>query len=273
MISEIAQKARERVREKKKALPMRELIELLAVKQEDKELQARDSGNAKVQQRFPFEDALGGTRISFICEIKKASPSQGIIVEEFPYMQIAKEYEMAGAAAISVLTEPYYFQGDDQYLHEIANQVTVPVLRKDFVVDPYMIYEAKRLGASAVLLICAILEEDTLRESITIAHDLGLSALVETHTELEVEQAVQAGARIIGVNNRDLKTLEVDLHTTSRLRPLVPKDRLFVSESGIQTAQDMAQLSRLGVDGVLIGERLMRSPDKGKILQELMELV
>ncbi len=215
---------------------------------------------------FRFEQALKSEDIAFICEIKKASPSKGVIAPDFPYLQIAADYETAGAAALSVLTEPHYFLGSDRYLQEIASRAGIPVLRKDFTIDAYQIHEAKCLGASAVLLIVALLDQEKLRDFLTLAHHLGLSALVEAHTEQEVHTAVETGARIIGVNNRDLSTFEVDLTTAERLRPLVPPGILFVSESGIRSARDVARLRAIGTDGVLIGESLMRSSDKKKQL-------
>ncbi|MCH5303866.1 MAG: indole-3-glycerol phosphate synthase TrpC [Ruminococcus sp.] len=218
---------------------------------------------------FPFEKALSENGISYICEVKKASPSKGIIAEDFPYLKIAKEYEQAGASAISVLTEPKWFKGSDSYLKEIAETVKIPVLRKDFTVCEYQIYEAKLLGASAVLLICAILDEDTIRDWIKICDSLGLSALVEAHTEEEVKTALNAGARIIGVNNRNLKDFTVDLKTCINLRSLVPSEKLFVAESGIKTADDISDLRNAKVDAVLIGETLMRAEDKKKALTEL----
>lgn len=218
---------------------------------------------------YPFEKALGAPGISFICEVKKASPSKGLIAAEFPYLSIAREYEAAGAAAISCLTEPDFFLGSDEYLREIAAAVKIPVLRKDFTVDPYMIYEAKVLGASAVLLICAILSDEELLEYGKIARALGLSALVEAHDEREVERALRVEHGIVGVNNRDLKTFTVDCGNSVRLRKMVPDDRLFVSESGIRTAEDIAVLRQNGTDAVLIGETLMRSPDKAAALREL----
>ena len=218
---------------------------------------------------YPFEKALGAPGISFICEVKKASPSKGLIAAEFPYLSIAREFEAAGAAAISCLTEPDFFLGSDEYLREIAAAVKIPVLRKDFTVDPYMIYEAKVLGASAVLLICAILSDSELLEYGKIARALGLSALVEAHDEREVERALRVEHGIVGVNNRDLKTFTVDCGNSVRLRKMVPDDRLFVSESGIRTAEDIAVLRQNGTDAVLIGETLMRSPDKAAALREL----
>ena len=218
---------------------------------------------------FPFEAALAGPDISFICECKKASPSKGLIAPDFPYLMIAREYEAAGAACISVLTEPEWFLGENRYLKEIAEAVSIPCIRKDFTVDPYMIYEAKTLGASAVLLICSLLDRDTLRRYIEICDTLGLSALVEAHDEREIGDAVAAGARIIGVNNRNLKTFTVDVGNSGRLRALVPDNILFVAESGIRTAEDIQSLREAGVDAVLIGETLMRSEDKKKMLDTL----
>lgn len=225
------------------------------------------SGN--VDTGFPFEKALGQPGISFICEVKKASPSKGIIAEEFPYLDIAADYEKAGAAAISVLTETDYFLGSPRYLKEIAATVNIPVLRKDFTVDAYQIYEAKTLGASAVLLIVALLDGSVIREYIEICDSLGLSALVEVHDEQEMETALQAGARVIGVNNRNLKDFTVDIKNSIRLRSKAPKELIFVAESGIKTAQDIQDLRRAQVNGVLIGETLMRSKDKKKMLDEL----
>ena len=218
---------------------------------------------------FPFEKALAAVGISFICEVKKASPSKGVIAQDFPYLDLAKEYEKSGASAISVLTEPEYFLGSDEYLKEIAEAVAIPVLRKDFTVDAYQIYEAKVLGASAVLLICAILDDEQLTEYLQIAHRLGLSALVEAHDGEEVRRAVKAGARIIGVNNRDLRTFTVDIKNSVSLRDQIPEGTIYVSESGITTAEDVGVLYRNGTNAVLIGETLMRSPDKKAMLQEL----
>lgn len=223
----------------------------------------------EINSDFPFEKALEKNGISYICEVKKASPSKGIIAEDFPYVQIAKEYENAGASAISVLTEPQWFKGDNRFLQEISQNVKIPLLRKDFTVCEYQIYEAKVIGASAVLLICALLDTDTIREWIKICDTLGLSALVEAHTEEEVQSALDAGARIIGVNNRNLKDFTVDITTCTRLRSLVPKDILFVGESGIKTSEDIENLRKAEVNGVLIGETLMRSDDKKQALAEL----
>ncbi|MCQ2439143.1 MAG: indole-3-glycerol phosphate synthase TrpC [Oscillospiraceae bacterium] len=220
-------------------------------------------------KNFAFENALKQPGMSFICECKKASPSKGLIAPEFPYLEIALAYEAAGADCISVLTEPKWFLGRDTYLKEIAAAVAIPCLRKDFIVDEYMIYEAMVLGASAVLLICSVLDENRIRDYIHICDSLGLSALVETHDEAEVAMALRAGARMIGVNNRNLKDFSVDTGNSRRLRDLVPKDVLFVSESGVRSAEDVAQLRTLGADAVLIGEALMKAPDKKAKLAEL----
>lgn len=255
ILDEIAEKTRERIRLEKRQLPpseMRSMAERLP----------SDTG-------FPFQKALQAPGLSFICEIKKASPSKGLIAADFPYLDIAKEYERAGAAAISVLTEPFYFQGSDEYLRQVSGQVSIPVLRKDFTVDSYMIDQAKVLGASAVLLICAILDDGELAEYQAQARSLGLSALVEAHDEHEVERALRAGASIIGVNNRDLRTFQVNMETSVRLRSMVPKEIVFVSESGIRGPEDTRRLYENGTDAVLIGETLMRSPDKKKALEML----
>lgn len=218
---------------------------------------------------FAFEKVLRGNDIRFICECKKASPSKGLIAPDFPYLQIAMDYEAAGADAISVLTEPKWFLGSDEYLQKIAAAVSIPCLRKDFTVDAYMIYEAKVLGASAVLLICSILPEETIREYIGICDTLGLSALVEAHDAEEVQMAIRAGARIIGVNNRNLKDFTVNTDNSRSLRQAIPRDILFVSESGVKDASDIVTLREIGADAVLIGETLMRAPDKSKKLAEL----
>lgn len=255
ILDEIAKKTAERIEAEKKRVSQDTL--------------RREAEALPVSKEFPFYKALKKDGISFICEAKKASPSKGVIAETFPYLDIAKEYEAAGASAISCLTEPFYFLGRDEYLTEIAQNVSIPVLRKDFTVDPYMIYQAKCMGASAVLLICALLETSRLREYGEIAAELGLSALVEAHDEREVESALDAGAQIIGVNNRDLRTFTVDINNSARLRRLVPKDIAFVSESGIKNADDIKRLVENGTDAVLIGETLMRAQDKKKMLDEL----
>jgi indole-3-glycerol phosphate synthase len=221
------------------------------------------------KEEFVFEKTLKKPGLSFICECKKASPSKGLIARDFPFLQIAREYEDAGADCISVLTEPKWFLGKDAYLREISQVVTVPCLRKDFTVDEYMIYEAKALGASAVLLICTILSEAQMKEYLAVCEALGLSALVEAHDETEVEMALSAGARIIGVNNRNLKDFTVDTQNSRRLRALLPEDVLFVAESGVQGPEDVRQLTQIGADAVLVGEVLMRAADRRKMLIEL----
>ena len=259
ILQEIAAYTKERIELKKKVLPPAKIIEMAQ--------SVCAHGSAVCD--FPFEAALRCKDIAFICEIKKASPSKGVVADTFPYLAIAKEYEAAGAAAISVLTEPHYFKGNDSYLREIADAVSIPLLRKDFTIDSYMIYEAKLLGADAILLICAILDKYTLAEYIRIAHSLGLSVLVETHTEEEVGMALNAGARIVGVNNRNLKTFEVDITLSERLRKMVPRDIAFVSESGIRCAEDIKVLRQNGVNAVLVGETLMRSSNKKAALNKL----
>lgn len=259
ILDEIAVKTRERIAAEKARLPLAEL-----------RAKANDLPVHRVSdQPFLFERALGKSGMSFICEVKKASPSKGVIAEEFPYETIAEEYERAGADAISILTEPFYFQGKDDYLREIRKKVKIPLLRKDFTVDEYMIYQAKEMGADAVLLICAILTPMQLSEYAGLADELGLSALVETHDEKEIETALAAGARIVGVNNRNLKDFTVDIENSLRLRRLVPEKVLFVSESGMKTRADIARLEENGTNAVLIGETFMRSADKAGMLKEL----
>ena len=255
ILETIADYARERVSNAKQKVSLEEM------KSKARSMNIDDS--------FPFEKSLKSGDISFICECKKASPSKGFIAEDFPYLDIAKDYEKAGAAALSVLTEPKWFMGNDEFLKDISSNVGIPCLRKDFTVDEYMIYEAKTLGASAILLICSLLSEEKIKEYIDIADSLGLSALVEAHDEDEIAMAVRAGARIIGVNNRNLKDFTVDVHNSERLRKLVPKEVLFVAESGIKTSEDIDVLRKANVNAVLIGETLMRAENKKKMLDEL----
>lgn len=255
ILETIAEYTKDRIDERKKEMPLEQL--------------KKQAESMNCATGFPFEKALRKSDITFICECKKASPSKSIIAESFPYLEIAKDYENAGAGAISVLTEPKWFMGSDAYLKEIAETVCVPCLRKDFTVDEYMIYEAKILGASAVLLICSLLDSQTLCEYIKICDSLGLSALVEAHDEKEIEDAISAGARIIGVNNRNLKDFTVDINNSVRLRKLVPESILFVAESGIKTADDIAVLKNANVNAVLIGETLMRSSNKKAMLDSL----
>ena len=254
ILDQIADHARERTAQAKLAVPLLEM---------KRQALSLPKGN------FAFEAALRCKGISFICECKQASPSKGVIAPEFPYLQIAKDYEAAGADCISVLTEPKWFLGSNDYLREIASSVSIPCLRKDFTVDEYMIYEAKTLGASAVLLIVSILSETQLREYINICGELGLSALVEVHDEAEAITAINAGAGIIGVNNRNLKDFSVDTENSRRLRNLIPRDILFVSESGVKTADDVKALREIGADAVLVGETLMKAENKYDKLKEL----
>ncbi|MBR1534654.1 MAG: indole-3-glycerol phosphate synthase TrpC [Ruminococcus sp.] len=218
---------------------------------------------------FRFESALRKDGVSFICECKKASPSKGVIAEDYPCLDIAKAYDQAGADCISVLTEPKWFLGSIDHLSAIASAVRIPVIRKDFTVDPYMIYQAKLCGASAVLLICSILERAEIAEYLAICDELGLSALVEAHDEREIETALTVNARIVGVNNRNLKDFSMDFSNSANLRSLVPQDVVFVSESGVKSHDDVVRLAAIGVDAVLVGETLMRAADKTAMLQEL----
>ncbi len=241
----------------------KEIRPLEDVRREAEELAKRSDDNKS------FKSALMKDEISFICECKKASPSKGLIAPDFDYMGIARDYEKAGADAISVLTEPKWFLGSDEYLREIAAAVGIPVLRKDFTVDEYMIYEAKILGASAVLLICSILDDARLKDYMSLCGELGLDALTEAHDVSEIERALKADAQIVGVNNRNLKDFSVDPSNTVNLRGYVPRDVVFVAESGIKTAEDIRMLKEAGIDAVLIGETLMRADDKKAKLDEL----
>ena len=255
MLDKIVEKTKERVSENKKVNSLDRLKYKIL--------------NIEVKFNYPFKKALSSDDIAIIAEVKKASPSKGLIAENFDYVSIAKEYEAAGASVISVLTEPYFFQGSDDHLKEIAKNVKIPVLRKDFVVDEYMIYEAKLLGASAVLLIAAILSDEQLEQYLTITRVLGMSAIVEAHDENEIKRAIDAGADIVGVNNRNLKDFSVDIENSIRLRRCVDGDIIFISESGIKTKEDIARLKENNVDAVLIGETLMKSPDKKVMIREL----
>ncbi len=254
ILDTIADHARTRVAQAKEKISLRQMTELAI---------AKEKGD------FPFERSLKNPGISFICEVKKASPSKGIIAEDFPYIEIAGEYEKAGADAVSVLTEPKWFLGSNDYLQEIVQKISIPVLRKDFTVDEYMIYEAKVLGASAVLLIVSILSDEELCRYQKICRNLGLSALVETHDEEEIKRALDSGAVIIGVNNRNLKDFSVDTGLGERLRDLIPKDVIFVSESGVKDAEDIEKMRSFGADAVLVGETMMRAPDKTEMLKRL----
>ena len=256
ILDEIAAKTRERIVSQKKEISPEKMHEAAGAKAAEGEVPS-------------FLDALKKPGISVICEVKKASPSKGLIASDFPYLEIAKEYEAAGASAISCLTEPHWFLGSDEYLKEITSEVSIPVLRKDFTIDEYMVDQARVFGASAVLLICAILTPDKIRKYKARAEELGMDALVEAHNAEEIRTAIDCGAKIIGVNNRNLKDFTVDTDNTKRLIDLIPDDTVFVSESGIKTADDVRKLRELGADAVLIGETLMRADDKKAKLEEL----
>ena len=254
ILTQLADHARERTAQAKREISAEEM---------------RRRAHSLPKGDFAFEKALKKPGLSFICECKKASPSKGLIAPDFPYLQIAREYEEAGADAISVLTDPKWFLGSGRYLEEIAEAVSIPCLRKDFTIDAYMIYEAKVLGASAVLLICSLLSPGQLAEYLGICGELGLSALVEAHDAREAEMALAAGARIIGVNNRNLKDFSVDTDNSLRLRRMIPQDVLFVSESGVKGPEDTGRLREIGADAVLVGEALMRAADKRQALARL----
>ena len=258
ILDQLADHARERVAAAKAALPLADL---------------RRQAEALPKGDFAFEKAIRKPGMSFICECKKASPSKGLIAPDFPYLEIAKAYEAAGADCVSVLTEPKWFLGSDGYLRDIAAAVSIPCLRKDFTVDEYMIWRAKLLGASAVLLICAILTPRQLGEYLDLCDDLGLSARVEAHDETEIRTALDAGARMVGVNNRNLKDFTVDTENSRRLRTLVPEGVLFVAESGVRDGADVRRLRDSGADAVLVGEALMRAPDRTAKLAELRGLL
>ena len=258
ILNQLADHARERVAAAKAALSLEDL---------------RRQAEALPKGDFAFEKAIRKPGMSFICECKKASPSKGLIAPDFPYLEIAKAYEAAGADCVSVLTEPKWFLGSDGYLRDIAAEVSIPCLRKDFTVDEYMIYQAKLLGASAVLLICAILTPRQLGEYLDLCDDLGLAALVEAHDETEIRTALDAGARMVGVNNRNLKDFTVDTENSRRLRTLVPESVLFVAESGVRDGADVRRLRDSGADAVLVGEALMRTPDRTAKLAELRGLL
>lgn len=261
ILDELAELTRVRIEKQKKEyspIDLQRDVELLAAR--EMEVQEFD---------YPFEEALSGKELSIISEVKKASPSKGIIAEDFPFLDIAKEYHASGVDAISCLTEPDRFKGSDEYLKAITKEVTIPVLRKDFTIDPYMIYQAKLFGASAVLLIAAILSDKELKQYFELADTLGLSCLFEAHDAEEVKRCLAAGARILGVNNRNLKDFSVDINNSVRLREMVPDDIIFVSESGMSKPEDIKILKENGTDAVLIGEMLMRSADKKSLIREI----
>ena len=255
MLDEIVEKTKLRIDEEKKIKSLDDLkAEVLS---------------KEIEMDFPFKKALSAPDISIIAEVKRASPSKGLIAEDFDHVKIAKEYEEAGASAISVLTEPYFFLGSDDYLSDIAQNVSIPILRKDFVIDEYMIWQAKAFGASAILLIVSILDTVQLKKYLDLAHDLGLSAIVETHDASEISTAMIVGAEIIGVNNRNLNDFTVDIENSINLRRCLSGDVVFISESGIKTKEDVTRLKENNVDAVLIGETLMKSDDKKSMISEL----
>lgn len=256
ILDELADYAKERVKADKEKISLEEI---------------KTKALAMPKGTFRFEKALKNPNGSAICEVKKASPSKGIISKDFPYLEIAKEYERVGADCISCLTEPKWFLGSDEIFKEIRNAVSIPMIRKDFTVDEYQIYQAKLMGADAVLLICAILSEEQLREYLSICDELGITALVETHDREEIETAVRIGARVIGVNNRNLKDFTVNFDNALTLREFIPKNAIYVAESGVASPEDGAQLLKSGADAVLIGEALMRSQSKGEFLKKMRE--
>lgn len=283
ILNTIVERTKERIGEEKRKIPLSEMRARAETSAREAEKTAKAKRAAKAEkapegdvpeENMPaFERALRMEGLSFICEVKKASPSKGLIAKEFSYLEIAEDYEKAGAAAISCLTEPYWFRGSDRYLEEIAGRVSIPVLRKDFTCDEYMVYQAKALGASAVLLICSVLDDQELKAWHQLAGELGMSALVEAHSAEEIERAKKAGARIVGVNNRDLKDFTVDIGHSIELRRLVGPDTVFVSESGIRGPEDMRALYENGTDAVLIGEMLMRATDRQEALLSLKKAV
>lgn len=259
ILDDIIESTKERVEMNKKRHPISKLKEMAFA--------------LPIDQTFPFQKALEKKDMSYILEVKRNSPSKGQIVSRFDFKEIAKEYEMIGADAISVVTEPDYFKGDDDFLREIKKIVKIPVLRKDFVIDEYMVYEAKLLGADAVLLIAGIVDEFTLMRCVNLAYNLGMSAVVEAHSSMQVRKALRIGAKIIGVNNRDLRDFSVDLHNTIELRDMVKDDVIFISESGIRKRKDIEMLEAHHVDGVLIGETMLKSRNKRHTLEVLKGIV
>ena len=257
ILDELAAHARERVAADMEAVPLERMKELAA--------------EAGPGTGAAFTEALARPGLSFICEVKRASPSKGLIAPDFPYVRIAEEYEAAGADCISCLTEPKWFLGSDQIFREIRDAVATPMIRKDFTVSEYQLYQAKAMGANAVLLICAILDEETIARYLEICAELELAVLTETHNEQEIVSAVKAGAKIIGVNNRNLKDFSVDFNNAARLRDNIPHDCIYVAESGVKGPDDTKTLKKIGADAALIGEALMRASDKAAMLKELRE--
>lgn len=256
MLPDILAKKREDVEEAKRRKPLKEIV-----------LRSREG---KIGE-FLFEKALEERPIAIIAEIKLHSPSRGMFRENVDVGQIAQLYERGGAAAVSVITERHFFRGSDEYVTAVRGRVSIPVLRKDFVIDEYQLYETRFLGADAVLLIVDILDEEQLKGYIQLADELGLSCVVEIHDERGLHRALKTGARIVGINNRDLRTFKTDLKTTFRLAPLVPRGKCIVSESGITSRTDIEELLTIGVKNFLIGEALMRSPDISWKLRSLLD--
>lgn len=273
ILDQLADYARLRVEKDKKAVPFNEIRRMAeaAALGAVQAPAALTFGEPPRREPFAFEKALKKPGLSFICEVKKASPSKGIIAEDFPYLDIAAGYEQAGADCVSVLTEPKWFLGSDQIFKEIRAEIGLPMIRKDFTIDAYQIYQAKVMGADAVLLICALLPTEVIREYLSICDQLGMTALVEAHDEAEIASAAAARARVIGVNNRNLKTFTVDFSNSRRLRQLIPENALFVAESGVKGPEDIRALAELGADGVLVGEALMRAGDKKQTLAQFRE--
>lgn len=259
ILDQLADYARQRVASDKEKLSLKELQHLCT------------DGAVPMRPRFCFSKALHRPGLSFICEVKKASPSKGIIAADFPYLDIASAYEQAGADCISCLTEPKWFLGSDQIFTDIRSHVRTPMIRKDFTVDEYQIYQAKQMGADAVLLICAILDTPVIARYLELCETLGMSALVEAHDETEIRSAVSAGAEMIGVNNRNLKDFSVDFSNAARLRDLIPPDRLYIAESGVKSIADISALRHIGADAVLMGEVLMRASDRAALLSQMRE--
>lgn len=270
ILEKIVETTKDRIKQEKLKCPegvIEKKATLMAIKQ------GFGSSPSKSQNKLIFEEAMSRPGINFLCEVKKASPSKGLLAKEFAPVFIAKEYEQGGAAAISVLTEPTFFLGKDDYLIEVKKEVEIPVLRKDFILDAYQIYQAKLLGADCVLLIVSILTKEQLTKFLSICDDLGLSALVETHNQEEVIKALKCGARVVGVNNRNLSTFEVSIENSLRLRTLVPKEVIFIAESGISTPEQIRELKEVGVNGVLIGETLMKAANKKEMIKNLKSLL
>lgn len=254
ILDEIVEKRKEQLQREMDNFPLEDMKEM-----------ALNSKN----KNHGFKEALQTDGLSIIAEVKKASPSRGVIAEDFRPVETALAYEEAGAAAISCLTEEHYFKGGSKYFADIRAKVDLPMLRKDFIIDPYQIYEAKVLGADAVLLIAAILSEEKMKEFYELAKSLGLDCLAEVHNEEELKQTTACKCDIIGINNRNLKTFEVDLNTTSKLAPKIPYEAVLVSESGMMTKEDLLNVRKQGADGALIGEAFMRADNIQETMKEL----